>query len=185
LSEQRLTKRKEAHAGPGNGKKYLSHAELCLQQHLTLEERAASIKSRTRSKSQSQARDGTAKNTTDDPGGNPSVQEFDSSSDSCTGPVDEQTQTVEYPDDAKESRSANGPTPKETASTIAEEEAMREIDQLLVKRVLQLAVELETQARALLMHTMPKGSRSEVLLRADMVRRVPFGAAFVTDLDIF
>jgi len=53
---------------------------------------------------------------------------------------------------------------------MAEKEVLKDIDQLLVKRVLQLAVELETQARVLLMHTMPKGSRSEVLLRADMVR---------------
>ena len=65
-------------------------------------------------------------------------------------------------------------TPRETASAIADEQALKDIDQLLVKRVLQLAVELETQARVLLMHTMEKGSRPEVLLRADMVGRILF-----------
>jgi hypothetical protein len=91
--------------------------------------------------------------------------------------VDEQTQTVESPVDEQGSSSTDSLIPKETASAMAEKEVLKDIDQLLVKRVLQLAVELETQARVLLMHTMPKGSRSEVLLRADMVRQMKFGDA--------
>jgi len=84
---------------------------------------------------------------------------------------------VESKIDATESNSGNNLTPEETTSAITDEEVLKDIDQLLVKRVLQLAVELETQARVLLMHTMQKGSRPEVLLRADMVGRILFGAA--------
>ena len=100
--------------------------------------------------------------------------------------MDDPTQTVDSTVDEIESSSGNGPTtPEETASAIADEQALKDIDQLLVKRVLQLAVELETQARVLLMHTMQKGSRPEVLLRADMVGRILFGAAPLLNLAYF
>lgn len=59
-------------------------------------------------------------------------------------------------------------------SEIAGEQALKDIDKLLVQRLLQLAVELETQARILLMHALPRGSEQEVLLRADMVRSARF-----------
>ena len=51
-------------------------------------------------------------------------------------------------------------------------EQANHLDKLLIKRILQLSVELEMHARVLLMHALPKGSRPEVLLRADMVRRL-------------
>jgi potassium channel subfamily K len=151
----------------------MSHAELCMQEHIILDKRAASIKSRSRSKSQSQPAAGPAKYLADDTNGNPASQTCRGDSpDSRTRFADEPTQTNDFSIDVIASR-RNSLTPKETASAIADEEALKDIDQLLVKRVLQLAVELETQARVLLMHTMPKGSRPEVLLRADMVRRMP------------
>jgi hypothetical protein len=59
--------------------------------------------------------------------------------------------------------------PEDTVSDIAGESALKDIDNLLVKRVLQLAVELETQARILLLYALPNGSPTEVLLRADLV----------------
>lgn len=59
-------------------------------------------------------------------------------------------------------------------SDIDKDETLKYTDQQLIKRTLQLAIELETQARVLLMHALPKGSQSEVLLRADMVRRCTF-----------
>jgi hypothetical protein len=169
LSERRLTKRKEAHVGNSskdNGKKYLSHAELCIRQHLTLDEEVASIKSRYMS--QPQPADTNTEKTADD------SKMSSSSPDSHPTVMDDQSDMVESPVDIKDSNSMNIGTPEETASAIAEEEALKELDQLLVKRVLQLAVELETQARILLMHTMPKGSRAEILLRADLVRLVNF-----------
>ena len=153
----------------------MSHAELCMREHVLLDERAASIKSRSRSKSQSQPTDSTAKCTADYIDGEKKSQTYSYRPDSPTSFVDDQNQTVESIVDAIGSNSGNGPNPEETASAIADEEALKDIDQLLVKRVLQLAVELETQARVLLMHTMQKGSRPEVLLRADMVGRIPFG----------
>ena len=155
----------------------MSHAELCMQEHIILDKRAASIKSRSRSKSQSQpAQAGPAKYLADDTNGNTESQTYSGDSpDSRTRFADEPTQTNDFSIDVIASR-RNSLTPKQTASAIADEEALKDIDQLLVKRVLQLAVELETQARVLLMHTMPKGSRPEVLLRADMVRRMPSGA---------
>lgn len=45
---------------------------------------------------------------------------------------------------------------------------MNDLDKLLVKRVLQLSVELKMQVRVLVMHALPKGSWLEVLLRADI-----------------
>ena len=167
MSERRLTKRKEAHTGNSstdNGDKYLSHAELCIRQHLTLEMKAASIKSRY--KSQPQPADADTEKPAND------LKMSSSNPDSYPTVMDDQSEMVESPVDTKDSNSMNIGTPEETASAIAEEEALKELDQLLVKRVLQLAVELETQARILLMHTMPKGSRAEILLRADLVRLV-------------
>ncbi|KIM79102.1 hypothetical protein PILCRDRAFT_567574 [Piloderma croceum F 1598] len=167
LSERRLTQRKEAHVDPNskNGGMYMSHAELCVQEHALLDEEAASIKSRSRSKSQSRPADSTAKCTVDYVDGDKTSGD---SPDSLTSSADDPIQTVESPVDAIESSSRNSPTAEETDSAIADEEVLKAIDQLLVKRVLQLAVELETQARVLLLHTMQKGSRPEVLLRADM-----------------
>lgn len=156
----------------------MSHAELCLQEHILLDERAASIKSRSRSKSQSQPADSTAKHTADYIDGDKKSETSSYRRDSSTSFMDDPAQTVDSTVDETESSSGNSPTtPEETASAIADEQALKDIDQLLVKRVLQLAVELETQARVLLMHTMQKGSRPEVLLRADMVGRILFGAA--------
>jgi hypothetical protein len=85
--------------------------------------------------------------------------------------------TVESPVDVKPNSLMDSAVPDDNAVEIAEEEVMREVDKLLIKRVLQLGVELETQARLLIMHTLPKGSRSEILLRADLVRQASFGAA--------
>jgi hypothetical protein len=179
LLQRRLTKRKEAHADPNskNGGMYMSHAELCVQEHALLDEEAASIKSRSRSKSQSRPADSTAKCTVEYVDGDTKFQTSSDSPDSLTSSADDPIQTVESPVDAIESSSRNSPTAEETDSAIADEEVLKAIDQLLVKRVLQLAVELETQARVLLLHTMQKGSRPEVLLRADMVSLILSGAA--------
>lgn len=76
-------------------------------------------------------------------------------------------------DDTKEGQNeddSSSTKADDVESNIAGEQALKDIDNLLVKRVLQLVVELETQARMLLMHALPKGSQAEVLLRADMVR---------------
>ena len=62
------------------------------------------------------------------------------------------------------------PAESNGVASIENGEEINDLDKLLVKRVLQLSVELEMQARVLLMHALPKGSRPEVLLRADMVR---------------
>jgi len=149
FSERLLVKQTESHIGSlseNTAEKYLSHAELCLRQHVKLDKRFASIRMRSLSKSQSQ------------PTANDTVDEAH----------DEQIDVVESPVDEKGINLANSLTPEDNASVIAKDEALKDIDQLLIKRVLQLAVELETQARVLLMHAMPKGSQSEVLLRADM-----------------
>jgi potassium channel subfamily K, other eukaryote len=153
---------------------YMSHAELCVQEHALLDEEAASIKSRSRSKSQSRPADSTAKSTVDYVDGDTKFQTSGDSPDSLTSSADDPIQTVESQVDAMESSSKNSPMAEETDSPIADEEVLKAIDQLLVKRVLQLAVELETQARVLLLHTMQKGSRPEVLLRADMVSLILF-----------
>ena len=150
-----------------------------------LDKRAASIKSRSRSKSHTQPADSTAKYTADYVDGDTKSQAPDYSLNSPTSLVDDQTQMVESKIDATESNSGNNLTPEETTSAITDEEVLKDIDQLLVKRVLQLAVELETQARVLLMHTMQKGSRPEVLLRADMVSRILFGAALLLNSAYF
>ena len=63
-----------------------------------------------------------------------------------------------------------GPAQSNGIASIENGEEINDLDKWLVKRVLQLSVELEMQARVLLMHALPKGSRPEVLLRADMVR---------------
>ena len=162
----------------------MSHAELCVQEHALLDEEAASIKSRSRSKSQSWPADSTAKCTVEYVDGDTKFQTSSDSPDSLTSSADDPIQTVESPVDAIESSSRNSPTAEETDSAIADEEVLKAIDQLLVKRVL-LAVELETQARVLFLHTMQKGSRPEVLLRADMVGRILFGAAPLLNLAYF
>jgi potassium channel subfamily K len=122
---------------------------------------------RSLSKSQSQP---TANDTVDEAHGDTIFQFSSDNPNSRPRFVDEQIDVVESPVDEKGINLANSLTPEDNASVIAKDEALKDIDQLLIKRVLQLAVELETQARVLLMHAMPKGSQSEVLLRADMVR---------------
>jgi hypothetical protein len=139
-----------------------------MQQHIILDRSAASIKSRSRSKSQAQSPSATAKNAADTDGD----MNFQSDSpEPITGLLDEETRMAESPTGV-EGISFQNSLRIETASAsaIAEEEALKDIDQLLVKRVLQLAMELETQARLIMMHTLPKGSRAEILLRADVVR---------------
>ena len=134
---------------------------------MILDRSAASIKSRSRSKSQAQSPSATAKNADTD--GDVNLQS--DSPEPITGFLDEETRTAESPTGV-EGISFQNSLRIETASAsaMAEEEALKDIDQLLVKRVLQLAVELETQARLIMMHILPKGSRAEILLRADVVR---------------
>lgn len=68
----------------------------------------------------------------------------------------------EGPKVGQESGQSNG-----TAS-IENRGELNDLDKLLVKRVLQLSVELKMQVRVLVMHALPKGSWLEVLLRADI-----------------
>lgn len=89
-------------------------------------------------------------------------------------PVLENQLTIESPIGMKDDISVKT-SPEDSTSEIAGEAALKDIDRLLVKRVLQLAVELETQARILLLHALPKGSPAELLLRADLVcDMIPF-----------
>jgi hypothetical protein len=143
----------------------VSHSDLVIRHHRTLDkERASSLKSPSRSVSKPQATIAWMDQITNHAEG-----------DLSNGPESRtRLKNLQSPADIKDDISVQS-LPEGTASEIAGEAALKDIDNLLVKRVLQHAVELETQARMLLLHALPKGSPAEVLLRADLVCNVtPF-----------
>ena len=146
FSDRRLAKRKETQTGDSPESKddsYMSHAELVVQQHASLHQRNSSLLgSQPRSTSLGNNITGT--------------QSRDRDEGSMVG-IDHQESELDE---------IHGTTSAENG------EQTNHLDKLLIKRILQLSVELEMHARVLLMHALPKGSRPEVLLRADMVRRL-------------
>ncbi|KAF7971393.1 hypothetical protein HWV62_21228 [Athelia sp. TMB] len=191
--EMELTNRKS------DKDRYLSHAELCLKQHQTLsredDERSqrerkdsnakpGHEKQRENDEREEKGRDQVRKASGDKEGKADSTaslvrrQSGSSTTSSLPSPDIDSEETgpdtvdpAELPTvDEKNSRSRSRAVSHASAQAeVAEQQALQDIDKLLVKRVLQLSVELETQARVLLMHALPKGSDAEVLLRADMV----------------
>lgn len=152
-----------------------------IQHHRTLnKERASSFKSLSRSMPEPQATDAVIDKGADD-----------AEAGSSKGPISDLTSEnqimAESPVEVKDDILVKG-LPEDTAPDMASEAALRDIDKLLVKRVLQLAVELETQARMLLLNALPKGSPAEVLLRADLVRYMtflPLAMSLAVDLALF
>lgn len=167
FSDRRLTKRKNM---VSRAEKYWSHSELVIREHRTLErENTSAIMSVSRSTTKAQGANAGVDQATDEIDGDTDAERANTSRspESRTRLVNQRT--VDSLVDVKDDTYMQIPSVN-TASEIAEEAALNDIDKLLVKRVLQLAVELETQARMLLLHALPKGSHEEVLLRADLVR---------------
>lgn len=145
FSDRRLAKRKETQTGDSPESKdesYMSHAELVVQQHASLHQRNSSLLG-------SQPRSMYLGNNIT------GTQSRDRDKGSMVG-IDHQESGLD---------AIHG-------TTSAENGEQTNLDKLLIKRILQLSVELEMHARVILMHALPKGSRPEVLLRADMVRRL-------------